>query len=131
MTEKKEFPATVIRRTTVFDRWFELVIKDTTGEEFNELHFRLTFKDIPDAEAKLEEYRDGCEKEKHGEWNYDMFDENYHCSECNRVGATIYNFCPNCGADMRTQNDRSWDTSERGVSGSVKNIIAQEEGEAE
>ena len=42
----------------------------------------------------------------HGEWNYDMFDENYHCSECNRVGATIYPFCPNCGADMREGDEK-------------------------
>lgn len=57
----------------------------------------------------------------------------YICSSCGFRTTwhmvDIFHFCPNCGADMRTQNDRSWDTSERGVSGSVKNSIAQEEGE--
>lgn len=76
------------------------------------------------------------EERPHGEWipsvigratKYKM------CKECgfevDKYVSNAYNFCPNCGADMRTQNDRSWDTSERGVSGSVKNSIAQEEGD--
>ena len=61
--------------------------------------------------------------------------EDFSCSCCGVVVEEStepeWNFCPNCGADMRTQNDRSRDTSARGVSGSVKNSIAQEEGEAE
>ena len=78
-------------------------------------------------------------QKQHGEW-IDYQDAKYsylaNCSKCGYQMDTheehgYFNFCPYCGADMRTQNDRSWDTSERGVSGSVKNSIAQEEGEAE
>lgn len=69
------------------------------------------------------------EERPHGKWV--VLEYGYKCSVCTAAFYTHSNFCPNCGADMRTQNDRSWDTSERGVSGSVKNSIAQEEGEAE
>jgi hypothetical protein len=65
----------------------------------------------------------------HGEWS--ALEYGYKCSVCTAAFYTHSNFCPNCGADMRTQNDRSWDTSERGASGSVENSITQKEGEAE
>lgn len=29
----------------------------------------------------------------------------WQCSECGRRDTHIYNFCPNCGADMRGDND--------------------------
>ena len=61
---------------------------------------RYTDKEIREA---LDKAIKALKERPHGEWIYDMFDENYHCSECNRVGATISNFCPNCGADMRQQ----------------------------
>ena len=49
-----------------------------------------------------------------GEWIYNQYDGNanignWHCSECGRIVYLLtktgkkpyYNFCPNCGADMR------------------------------
>ena len=63
--------------------------------------------DNHENEAYQQGYADGWKERfgeperPHGELIYDMFDENYHCSECNRVCDTIYHFCPNCGADMR------------------------------
>lgn len=71
----------------------------------------------------------------HGEWIQSDKDKYWAmCSVCKKeaIGGDfmiLTDFCPNCGADMRTQNDRSWDTSERGVSGSVENSISQKEGE--
>jgi lipopolysaccharide biosynthesis regulator YciM len=29
----------------------------------------------------------------------------YQCTECERMSISIYNFCPNCGADMRGKQD--------------------------
>ena len=48
---------------------------------------------------------------KTGKWIWD--DEGYHCSECffHAYGNTLecldgtYQFCPNCGADMRGEQD--------------------------
>ena len=50
-----------------------------------------------------------CEPERpHGEWikwNFKTFgalgDWEYKCSNCEKVYGGEYNFCPNCGADMR------------------------------
>ena len=77
------------------------------GEEVS-VHF-------PDTMMK----RGKCEIAPHGEWKYVQYDGNanignWHCSECGRVvfdyirhlyksysKKPYYNFCPNCGADMR------------------------------
>ena len=67
-----------------------------------------------------EEYCSDFEPERpHGEWIYHKNDKVFECSECHynfdedefgleipQVNATwvkvcVYNFCPNCGADMR------------------------------
>lgn len=46
---------------------------------------------------------------KHGKWIQHVGeDTEYHCSECKRIHYfwnTKINFCPNCGADMRGDND--------------------------
>lgn len=48
------------------------------------------------------------EERPHGEWikwNFKTFgalgDWEYKCSNCEKVYCGEYNFCPNCGADMR------------------------------
>ena len=46
----------------------------------------------------------------YGEWFYcDAMSENFeYCNMCgweNDVGARHYNFCPNCGADMRGETE--------------------------
>lgn len=43
---------------------------------------------------------------KHGKWNWVSF--NIECSECGAMPnfdstEPLYNFCPNCGADMREE----------------------------
>ena len=51
-----------------------------------------------------------------GEWQIDKDDDIYHCSKCffeiDASGCidpteyiSIYNFCPNCGADMRPKGE--------------------------
>lgn len=45
--------------------------------------------------------------EEHGEPNeygkYELW--YYSCTRCGAVGIPEFNFCPNCGADMRNAND--------------------------
>ena len=43
----------------------------------------------------------------HGEWNRHELFENpwYTCSVCNYHGRNDFNFCPNCGADMRGEDE--------------------------
>lgn len=75
------------------------------------------------------------EKRPHGEWipikNRKGTVVALRCSACGQSPkyAIKSDFCPRCGADMRIKNVRSWDTSSRGVSGSVENSITQKEGE--
>ena len=41
------------------------------------------------------------EREK-GEWIFDeRLDRHYYCSECKAMGVDYWDFCPDCGADMR------------------------------
>ena len=45
---------------------------------------------------------------KQGNWNKAHSDYwTYVCSECGRVEDTRHNYCPNCGADMRGEEDDS------------------------
>ena len=60
---------------------------------------------------------------KTGHWEYVQYDYNpnignWHCSECRNIvmrcankneegGIPIYNYCPNCGADMRGDADET------------------------
>ena len=57
---------------------------------------RQTILDLPAAEPEL----------KTGKWNR-LSEDTFHCLECGKTfmvmqGKDNMNFCPNCGADMRT-----------------------------
>jgi len=42
---------------------------------------------------------------KRGSWRMSKYDAfNVRCSECGHVSGNFWNFCPNCGADMREKN---------------------------
>ena len=41
-------------------------------------------------------------KTEHG-WNCCEYPAEYTCSECGRVNPPEGNYCPNCGADMRSE----------------------------
>lgn len=43
---------------------------------------------------------------KTGKWIDDEFLGQYRCSECDYYSIDEYNFCPNCGADMREGGER-------------------------
>ena len=42
---------------------------------------------------------------KRGEWIDDDFVGQYRCSECDYYAIDEYDYCPNCGADMRKGAD--------------------------
>lgn len=43
---------------------------------------------------------------KRGEWMDDDFVGQYRCSECDYYAIDEYDYCPNCGADMRKESER-------------------------
>lgn len=66
----------------------------------------MLLKEIPTVEPERPQ----------GEWEYNQYDGNpnignWHCSNCHNICYEMkltydnYNFCPNCGADMRKGND--------------------------
>ena len=95
-------------------------VKAYTEEEVQEIREEVAkeFKDIIDNAPTVEEpykdlyidlgYEQGYERGKnerpHGEWiNHE---EGYNiCPLCKYKTAFSYNFCPNCGADMRGEED--------------------------
>ena len=58
--------------------------------------------------------RDAESGRKNGKWNLiisildDMYGRHY-CSECGKEGNPFWYFCPNCGADMRGEQDEHID----------------------
>ena len=44
---------------------------------------------------------------KSGKWREDMWitTKGYSCSECNGFATHPFNFCPNCGADLRERSE--------------------------
>lgn len=59
------------------------------------------------------EYGKKCYERPQGEWikwNFKTFgamgDWEYKCSNCEKVYGGEYNFCPNCGADMRVKGEK-------------------------
>ena len=42
------------------------------------------------------------EKPRTGRWIFDeILYKHYYCSECKSMGVDYWDYCPNCGADMR------------------------------
>jgi len=69
---------------------------------------RSGYKMLPDIH-KIRKYI--IENERpHGEWKlrspYEVWFEEYKCSNCNAYGWFNWHFCPNCGADMRYEERR-------------------------
>ena len=77
------------------------------------INFLVTIDAIPTADVV---------ERRHGRWmkaylDHDAFGVRptvVYCSECNLVGHWETNYCPNCGADMRSEIEP--DTSSKGES---------------
>jgi len=74
--------------------------KHPRSYEFNLPYYRKTVELLEKAERP------------HGEWKpHDQYGltkvwyERYKCSNCNEYGWIYWNFCPNCGADMRKEGE--------------------------
>ena len=54
----------------------------------------------------VERFKEEYEIEpKRGKWVDDEFVGQYRCSECDYYAIDEYDFCPNCGADMRERKE--------------------------
>lgn len=87
----------LISRSALISKLTEKAKKQT--EFIAELAFFESAKmaqEMPTAEA---------ESVRYGEWVFDSFTAKYarpyRCSRCHEEHADSYNFCHNCGADMR------------------------------
>lgn len=59
-------------------------------------------------EAYQTGYEEGKNDRPHGKWiTYDVLHCLQYCSECRVDFDYKWNFCPNCGADMREANDET------------------------
>ena len=58
-------------------------------------------------EAYQTGYEEGKNERPHGKWIYKCCygDEYPQCSNCGEINDVITNFCPDCGADMRSDKD--------------------------
>lgn len=61
-------------------------------------------KTIDSQRAEIEQLKEQAQKEKRGYWALTAHGTKFVCSCCNRIGTTRHNFCPHCGADMRTND---------------------------
>lgn len=87
---------------TIYDDTYDITIHCENEEEQHKVVELL--KSIPSVQPER----------KRGEWikwDFKTFgafgDWEYKCSNCEKVYGGEYNFCPNCGADMRGKNDGS------------------------
>ena len=73
-------------------------IHDDYGERFDVVQLE-TLEGLPSVTPARAE----------GKWEYVQYDRptvgNYHCSLCKFISNADYHFCPNCGADMRGEEE--------------------------
>lgn len=87
-------------------------IEDSDGKRYIVFKLNHVFTDITDIRIRLDQY--GLKETKHGEWQV-YYDEDspqdgiWKCSICNYIrlidDISPTRFCPNCGADMRGEED--------------------------
>lgn len=100
--EKGELMRDLIDRQIAIDAIEPTLKSILQGNSFKAINVIDKIRDLPPAEPKK------------GKWLPDNTDIRmyYVCSECKQatqiptyVGGFLYNYCPNCGADMRGEQD--------------------------
>lgn len=65
------------------------------GSYYHSSDIRQALESLPSAQPER----------KKGNWfKLNMATYNYQCSECEKYSRAMYDFCPNCGADMRSRS---------------------------
>jgi hypothetical protein len=67
----------------------------------------MSLDEIEKFELLLYRYPVKQKGRKKGRWSkpFNMGTYKYQCSECEKLSRAMYDFCPNCGADMRGESD--------------------------
>lgn len=90
----------VIYRQAAIDAEKELCLHYTPTKSVKHPHIDFVVEEL----ERLPSVR--LERKK-GRWSkpFNMGTYNYQCSECEKLSRAMYDFCPNCGADMRGESD--------------------------
>lgn len=77
--------------------------------EFNPLNFIANHAGMNLADAIKEAYEQGKmdAQPKTGKWVYidDGYADYYKCDRCGKISVVVTNYCPNCGVNMRGEQD--------------------------
>lgn len=72
---------------------------------FETTEYDLSEESVEWCRSKMDKEEVGHERKK-GKWiDYPIADGFFQCTECGVLRESWCNFCPNCGADMRGEED--------------------------
>ena len=99
-----------INKQDVLDAFRKELCSEYNGREYAIIITALSFSGIENILNEIKT-ADVVER-KRGEWNFEESPDGYYHSECSECGHWFYedaflkpyNYCPNCGADMRGKN---------------------------
>ena len=92
------------KEATIEEEKCSVRLEDLDGKRYIVFKLNHVFTDITDIRIQLDQY--GLKETKCGEWKHTITYYPY-CSECgwmpeeNEMGGVLFDYCPNCGADMR------------------------------
>ena len=92
----------LIDRKTVFDVIDKCILEKLEGDT-------VEIKESLKLITKIYRIPSAQPQRKKGRWfkPFNMGTYKYQCSECEKLSRAMYDFCPNCGADMRGESDET------------------------